>query len=214
MVFGVAISRSTAAPAVTILNVDPGGYRPVVAIGPSALAPTFCAIARISPVDGLITTIIALPPRASTARWAAFCTVRSNVIVIDGAGDGSTSCSTATSTPFWLTLTTRQPACPSSWSITAFFTSVMTIGAKWSSVGSRSACGVTTTPGSWPIAAKTRLLSSARSVTPRSSGWVDELACSASSCGSLSVSLNGCSAPTTAWAVPMRSAPAVVASSE
>ncbi|CKP38953.1 Uncharacterised protein [Mycobacterium tuberculosis] len=196
-----------------ILNVDPGGYRPVVATGPSASAPAFCAIARISPVDGLITTIIALPPRVFTACCAAFCTTRSNVIETDDAGDGATSCSTETSTPFWLTLTTRQPALPSSSSTTAFLTSLRTAGAKCLSVGSSSACGVITTPGSCPIAAATRLLSSACNVT-RSNGWVDELACSASSCGSLSVSSKGCSAPTTACAVPKSSRPAWPASSE
>lgn len=135
------MSRSTAAPAVIILNVDPGGKSPLVAGRPSASAPPFCAIARISPVDGLITTIIALPPRVSTACWAAFCTARSMVSDTDGAGDPSTSCSTSTSTPFWLTLTTRQPAWPSSWSITAFFTAATTAGAKCGSVGSISGCG-------------------------------------------------------------------------
>ena len=63
-VLGVAMSRSMAAPAVMILNVDPGGYRPVVATGPSLSAAAFCATARISPVDGLITTIIAFLPVA------------------------------------------------------------------------------------------------------------------------------------------------------
>ena len=66
------MSRSIAAPAVMILNVDPGGYRPVVAAGPSASAAAFWATARISPVDGLIATIIAFLPTMSTASWAAF----------------------------------------------------------------------------------------------------------------------------------------------
>ena len=56
--------RSMAAPAVTILNVDPGGYSPMVAVGPSTSAAAFCATARISPVDGLMTTSIALRPCA------------------------------------------------------------------------------------------------------------------------------------------------------
>ena len=56
------MSRSIAAPAVMILNVDPGGYSPVNAAGPSASAAPFCATARISPVDGLIATIIAFLP--------------------------------------------------------------------------------------------------------------------------------------------------------
>ena len=60
----------------------------------------------------------------------------------------------------------------------------MTAGAKCGSVGSISACGVITMPGSLPIAGKTLSLSSGCSVT-RSSGWVAELACSASSCGSV-----------------------------
>ena len=83
-----------------------------------------------------MTTIIALPPRVSTACWAAFCTTRSSVIETDGAGEPSTSCSTATSTLFWLTLTIRQPAWPSSWLMTDFFTSATTAGAKCGSVGS------------------------------------------------------------------------------
>src|SRR6185295_7919942 len=84
-VLGVAISRSMAAPAVMILNVDPGGYRPVVAIGPSVLAEPFCATARISPVDGLITTIIAFLPVVLTAPCAASCTARSRLMLTDGA---------------------------------------------------------------------------------------------------------------------------------
>ena len=61
-----------AAPAVTILNVEPGGYRPVVAAGPSASAAPFWATARISPVEGLMTTSMALRHWESTACWAAF----------------------------------------------------------------------------------------------------------------------------------------------
>ena len=44
------------------------------------------------------------------------------VIDTDGAGDGFDLVQHRESTPFWLTLTTRQPAWPLSWSITAFFT--------------------------------------------------------------------------------------------
>src|ERR1700736_2231777 len=85
-VFGVAMSRSMAAPAVMILKVEPGGYRPVVASGPSLLAGAFCATARISPVDGLIATIIAFLPVVLTAFCAAFCTVRSRLMLTEGAG--------------------------------------------------------------------------------------------------------------------------------
>src|SRR5215207_10588564 len=92
-VLGVAMSRSMAAPAVMILNVDPGGYKPVVASGPSLSAAAFCATARISPVDGLITTIIAFLPVVLTAFCAAFCTDRSRLIVTDGAGAPGTSLS-------------------------------------------------------------------------------------------------------------------------
>ena len=150
---GVAMSRSMAAPAVMILNVDPGGYRPVVASGPSLSAAAFCATARISPVDGLITTIIAFLPVVLTAFCAAFCTARSRLMVTEGAGAPGTSLSTSTSAPFWLTLTTRQPASPSSSSTTAFLTWLTMSGANESSVGSSSACGVMTTPGRAPIAA-------------------------------------------------------------
>ena len=152
----MAMARSIAAPAVTILNVEPGGYRPMVAIGPSASAAAFCATARISPVDGLIATIIAFLPVKLTEFCAAFCTARSRLMVTDGEGLPGTSLSTSTSTPFWLTLTTRQPACPSSSSTTALRTSSTIAGAKRSSVGSIAACGVTTTPGTAPSAPATR----------------------------------------------------------
>ena len=135
-----------------------------MASGPCASAAGFCATARISPVDGLIATIIACLPVVLTAFWAAFCTARSRLIVTDGAGSPGTSLSTSTSTPFWLTLTTRQPAWPSSSSTTAFLTSPMMAGANVSSVGSSSACAVITTPGSVPIAAATRSWSDWRRV--------------------------------------------------
>src|SRR6185503_10079404 len=89
--FGVAISRPMAAPAVMILNVDPGGNRAGVARGPSLSAAAFCATDRISTVDGLITTIIAFLPVVLTAFCAAFCTDRSMLIVTDGAGAPCTS---------------------------------------------------------------------------------------------------------------------------
>ncbi|SKY71421.1 Uncharacterised protein [Mycobacteroides abscessus subsp. abscessus] len=54
---GCARSRLIAVAAVTILNVEPGGYRPVVAIGPLASADWFCATPRMRPVDGWTTTI-------------------------------------------------------------------------------------------------------------------------------------------------------------
>ncbi|SIN58839.1 Uncharacterised protein [Mycobacteroides abscessus subsp. abscessus] len=118
-----------------------------------------------------------------TAFCAAFCTARSRLIVFDGAGVGFTSLSTAVSTPFWLTLTTRQPASPSSSSSTAFLTWATISGAKASSVGNRSAMGVITTPGrSAPgrvsSAMDTLSQSSLRSVI-RSIGEVCALACSA-----------------------------------
>ena len=119
----------------------------MVAVGPSWSAEVFCATARISPVDGLIATIIAFLPTMSTASCAAFCTARSRLIVTEGAGAPGTSLSTSTSAPFWFTLTIRQPASPSSWSMTDVLTWLTMAGAKPSSVGSRSGCGVTTTPG-------------------------------------------------------------------
>ena len=97
--------------------------------------------------------------------------------------------------------------------MTDFFTSATTAGAKCGSVGSSSAWGVITTPGSLPITGATLSLSSGCKVTPRSSGSVDELAFSASSCGSTSVSLKGCRASITAWAVSISAGPACVASS-
>ena len=48
--------------------------------------------------------------------------------------------------------------------MTDFFTSLTMAGAKSSSVGSRSASGVTTTPGRCAMAGATRSLSSLRSV--------------------------------------------------
>ena len=65
-------------------------------------------------MDGLITTIIACLPTAATARCAAFWIDRSRVNDTDAAGVPGTSLRMPTSTPFWLTLTTRQPAWPSS----------------------------------------------------------------------------------------------------
>ena len=182
-----------------------------MAAGPSASAAAFCATARMSPVDGLITTSIALRPWVSTACWAAFCTGRSSVIDIDGAGCGATSLRMSTSAPFWLTLTTRQPASPSSWSITAFLTWPMMAGAKRSSVGSRSACGVTTTPGSPSSTGPTLSWSDGRSVIS-SSGLLDELASSASRCGSR-VSSNCRKASATTREVFINSPPACAASS-
>lgn len=54
-------------------------------------------------------TIIACLPVVLTAFCAAFCTARSRLMVTDGAGCPGTSLSTSTSTPFWLTVTTRHP---------------------------------------------------------------------------------------------------------
>ncbi len=55
-VVGVISLRSMAALAVTILNVEPGGYCPVSASGPWASAAAFCATVRISPVLGWMAT--------------------------------------------------------------------------------------------------------------------------------------------------------------
>ncbi len=132
--------------------------------------------------------------------------------MIDGAGAGATSWSTAVSTPFWLTLTTLQPGSPLRSSATRRLTSLITVGAKRSSVGISSACGVITTPGSGPSSGAMRLLSSRRSVM-RSRGPVNELVSSASSCGSLKLSSNGCSTSITVRAVLIRSGPASFASS-
>ena len=62
---------------------DTGPWWPA---GPSASAAAFCATARISPVDGLIATIMAFLPTMSTASCAAFWTERSRLIVTEGAG--------------------------------------------------------------------------------------------------------------------------------
>ena len=204
------MSRSMAAPAVTILNVDPGGNRPIVAIGPSRSADAFCATAMISPVEGLMTTIMACLPVVSTAFWAAFCTERSRLMVTDGAGSPATSCSTSTSTPFWLTVTTRHPAVPSSSSETAVLTWLTRAGANVSSVGTISGWGVITTPGSAPMAPATASWSTCRNVI-RLNGLFFELASSASRCGS-SVLSKRCRAPTTARAVGISSTPAARAS--
>ena len=64
---GLAMSRSMAAPAVIILKVDPGGNRPLVAIEAVGVGPAVLRDRENLPVDGLITTIIALPPLVSTA---------------------------------------------------------------------------------------------------------------------------------------------------
>ncbi len=114
MVSGVAILRLIAAAAVTILNVEPGGYRPVVAIGPCASAAGFCATARMRPVDGCTTTI-AIWNRlvALTARCAAVCTVRDRLSEIAGDGSGAWSARTSASTRCSVsTDTTRDPARP------------------------------------------------------------------------------------------------------
>ncbi len=131
-----------------------------------------------------------LAARVFTACCAAFCTTRS-ADRTDGAGDGATSCSTETSTPFWLTLTTRQPALPSvhrrrRCDIVEDRRREVLVGRE------PSACGVITTPGGCPIAAATRLLSSACS---ESNGTGRQAGCSASGCGSLSVSSKGAARP-------------------
>ena len=51
-------------------------------------------------------------------------------MVTDGAGAPGTSLSTSTSTPFWLTLTTRHPAWPSSSSTTALLDLVDDVGCE------------------------------------------------------------------------------------
>src|SRR5215472_12519487 len=54
-VAGVRFVPWNAAVAVTILNVEPGGYRPVSGLSPAVIAAVFAAIARMWPVDGWIT---------------------------------------------------------------------------------------------------------------------------------------------------------------
>ena len=62
---------STPASAVTILNVEPGGKRPVRASAPAASAAPFWATASSCPVDGCTTTSIACCGIGSTASSAA-----------------------------------------------------------------------------------------------------------------------------------------------
>src|SRR5439155_25885977 len=75
----------SAAVAVAILNVEPGGYIPFNAAGLSPAA-EFCATARISPVDGWIATRIAPFGALSTAACAAAWTGRLSVVVNGLAG--------------------------------------------------------------------------------------------------------------------------------
>src|SRR5690349_14984670 len=58
-VVGVTVPACSAAEVVTVLKVEPGGYRPVRAIGPCASAAEFCATATTSPVEGRIATTAA-----------------------------------------------------------------------------------------------------------------------------------------------------------
>ena len=182
-----------------------------MAIGPSRSAASFCATARISPVEGRITTIIACLPVMSTAFCAASCTDRSRLILTDGAGSPCTSCSTSTSAPFWLTVTTRQPGVPSRSSATVFLISLIKVGAKSSSVGTISGCGVMTTPGSADRAPTTSSWSALRSVI-RLSGPLIELDCSARRWASRVLS-NRRSTSATTRAVGISAPPACWASS-
>ena len=71
---GISPCFVSPAKAVRILNVEPGGYWPIVARLPPASAAGVCAMARIPPVDGRIATIMACWPATgssaiSAARW-------------------------------------------------------------------------------------------------------------------------------------------------
>src|ERR1700754_4871123 len=119
-------SSVIAAVAVTTLNVEPGGYRPLSASGPSASAAGFCATASKSPVDAEIATSIACCATGSTASSAAACTARSipTVTVLPECGGSSTSVRTAL--PVLSTTTTDQPGTPSNSSAISVRTPVST----------------------------------------------------------------------------------------
>ncbi len=97
------------------MNVEPGGYSPVRASGPSASAAAFCATARTAPVDGSIATITAgccIGARTASAR---VCRSRSSVVCRSGAG-GPSAPATRRALPSPDTSRTAQPAdasCPS-----------------------------------------------------------------------------------------------------
>ena len=85
-VSAAALPDSNAATAVTILKVEPGGNRPISAIGPWAVAGAFCATACNSPVEGRIATSTAGCGTGPTAASAAVCTLRAIVVATGGAG--------------------------------------------------------------------------------------------------------------------------------
>ena len=141
---------STPASAVTILNVEPGGKRPVRASAPAASAAPFWATASSCPVDGCTATSIACCGIGSTASSAAVWTARSSVTAAVVPGFGASSTSVATVPPPASTAATDQPGTPSSCAASA----VRTAGRTWranpaSGASSRSEV-VNRTPGrSW-----------------------------------------------------------------
>ena len=98
-----------AASAVTILNVEPGGKRPVSASAPAASAGPFWATASRFPVDGWTATSIACCGSGSTASSAAACRARSSATVTVLPGFGASSASVATVPPAASTTATDQP---------------------------------------------------------------------------------------------------------
>ncbi len=104
----------TAAAAVAILNVEPGGYRPASAGAPTASAALFCATASRSPVDGATATSMVCCGTGSTASSAALCTARSSPTVIVVPGSARSSTRVTTTPPAGSTACTDQPATPSS----------------------------------------------------------------------------------------------------
>ena len=68
---GWTVPLPSAAEVVTVLKVDPGGNRPVIAGVPWSSAAPFWAAATIPPVEGEMATIAAGRCSASSARCAA-----------------------------------------------------------------------------------------------------------------------------------------------
>ncbi len=81
--------------------------------------------------------------------------LRSKLILNDGTGCGAVSVSTSVSTPFWLTVTTLQPALPSTSSMIVFLICPRRSGANSGSVETRSDSSETDTPEMAPSCADT-----------------------------------------------------------
>lgn len=136
------------ASAETAFIVEPGGKRPVSARAPWASAGSFCATARMSPVDGWMATRIAGCVTGSTASSAAAWTARDSAMVTALAGSGALECSSSTSVPCASTVLIRKPALPAM----SFSTSLRTAGSTWVAKlrlgASNDVCELNRTPGS------------------------------------------------------------------